>query len=89
MPYTSALLGAVPRLDRAAHTPLPVIGGRPPDLSAPPPGCAFAARCPRADERCAAERPELAEDSTEDAAGHAYACWHPLTASAPTTGEAS
>ena len=38
MPYTSALLGAVPRLDRAAHTPLPVIGGRPPDLSAPPAG---------------------------------------------------
>ena len=35
MPYTSALLGAVPRLDRAAHTPLPVIGGRP-VLSAPP-----------------------------------------------------
>src|SRR5208282_3054324 len=30
MPYTSALLGAVPRLDRAAHTPLPAIGGRPP-----------------------------------------------------------
>jgi len=28
MPYTSALLGAVPRLDRPAHTPLPVVQGR-------------------------------------------------------------
>src|SRR6201999_3661325 len=34
MPYTSALLGAVPRLDRTAHTPLPVGQGRPPDLAA-------------------------------------------------------
>ena len=77
MPYTSALLGAVPRLDRAAHTPLPVVGGRPPDLSAPTAGCPFAARCPRADERCERERPEL----TEDEPGHAYACWHPLAGS--------
>jgi len=83
MPYTSALLGAVPRLDRAAHTPLPVIGGRPPVLSAPPgsapsAGCPFAARCPRADDRCERGRPELAEDE----AGHAYACWYPLAGSA-------
>ena len=77
MPYTSALLGAVPRLDRAAHTPLPVVGGRPPDLSAPTAGCPFAARCPRADERCERERPEL----TEDEPGHAYACWYPLAGS--------
>jgi oligopeptide/dipeptide ABC transporter ATP-binding protein len=81
MPYTSALLGAVPRLDRAAHTPLPVIGGRPPDLSTPSAGCPFAARCPRAADRCERERPELAED----AGGHAYACWYPLTGSARAT----
>ena len=77
MPYTSALLGAVPRLDRAAHTPLPVVGGRPPALSAPRRRrrrCAFAPRCPRADERCERERPELAEDEP----GHWYACWYPL-----------
>jgi oligopeptide/dipeptide ABC transporter ATP-binding protein len=83
MPYTSALLGAVPRLDRAAHTPLPVIGGRPPELSAPPgsapsAGCPFAARCPRAADRCRRERPELAEDEP----GHAYACWYPLAGDA-------
>jgi len=90
MPYTSALLGAVPRLDRAAHTPLPVIGGRPPVLSAPPgssrpAGCPFAPRCPRAADRCARERPELAEDGP----GHSYACWYPLGAAAGATSGAS
>jgi oligopeptide/dipeptide ABC transporter ATP-binding protein len=64
----------VPRLDRAAHTPLPVIGGRPPDLSSRLAGCPFAPRCPRAADRCARERPELAEDEP----GHSYACWYPL-----------
>ncbi|WP_374314539.1 ABC transporter ATP-binding protein [Dongia sp.] len=39
-----------------------------------PKGCAFAARCPLADEKCRNERPEL----TTDAAGHASACHHPL-----------
>jgi ABC-type dipeptide/oligopeptide/nickel transport system ATPase component len=34
MPYTQALFEAIPRLERPAHVPLPVIGGRPPD---PPP----------------------------------------------------
>jgi oligopeptide/dipeptide ABC transporter ATP-binding protein len=74
MPYTSALLGAVPRLDRAAHTPLPVIQGRPPDLSVELAGCPFAPRCPRADERCSEQRPPFAEHKQ----GHWYACWYPL-----------
>jgi oligopeptide/dipeptide ABC transporter ATP-binding protein len=78
MPYTSALLGAVPRLDRAAHTPLPVIAGRPPDLSAEITGCPFAPRCPRAAAKCAAERPPLAEVEP----GHWYACWYPLAGAA-------
>ena len=82
MPYTSALLGAVPRLDRAAHTPLPVISGRPPDLSAEVPGCPFAPRCPRAGDKCAELRPEFAEH----APGHWYACWHPLPDEAPAGG---
>jgi oligopeptide/dipeptide ABC transporter ATP-binding protein len=74
MPYTSALLGAVPRLDRAAHTPLPVVQGRPPDLSAEVAGCPFAPRCPRAGEKCAERRPPLDEHKP----GHWYACWYPL-----------
>src|SRR5690606_18826556 len=43
-PYTRALLQSVPRLDMPAHS-LTAIGGHPPDLFHPPPGCAFAARC--------------------------------------------
>jgi oligopeptide/dipeptide ABC transporter ATP-binding protein len=74
MPYTSALLGAVPRLDRAAHTPLPVVQGRPPDLSAEVAGCPFAPRCPRAGEKCAERRPPFDEHKP----GHWYACWYPL-----------
>jgi oligopeptide/dipeptide ABC transporter ATP-binding protein len=74
MPYTSALLGAVPRLDRAAHTPLPVIQGRPPDLSAEVAGCPFAPRCPRAADKCTERRPAFAEHKP----GHWYACWYPL-----------
>jgi oligopeptide/dipeptide ABC transporter ATP-binding protein len=84
MPYTSALLGAVPRLDRPAHTPLPVIGGRPPDLSAELTGCAFAPRCPRAAAKCAELRPPLDEHRP----GHWYACWYPLPDGAPPVGEA-
>src|SRR4029077_20593532 len=41
MPYTQALFEAIPRLERPAHAPLPVIGGRPPAPAPPPPGCAF------------------------------------------------
>ena len=31
MPYTRALLDAIPHLERPAHAPLPVVSGRPPD----------------------------------------------------------
>ncbi|WP_440102747.1 dipeptide/oligopeptide/nickel ABC transporter permease/ATP-binding protein [Streptosporangium sp. H16] len=74
MPYTEALLKAVPRLTDPAHHPLHLIPGRPPDLAALPPGCAFHPRCPYARERCAAEAPPLAEAETP---GHLYACWYP------------
>jgi peptide/nickel transport system ATP-binding protein len=75
MPYTEALLAAIPRVDAAPHTPLAAIPGRPPDLTRLPPGCAFAPRCPRAGERCARERPSLSGTP-----GHAFACWHPIDA---------
>ncbi|MGS2645680.1 dipeptide/oligopeptide/nickel ABC transporter permease/ATP-binding protein [Streptosporangium sp. G12] len=74
MPYTEALLRAVPRLTDPAHHPLHLIPGRPPDLAALPSGCAFHPRCPYARERCAAEAPPLAEAETP---GHMYACWYP------------
>jgi oligopeptide/dipeptide ABC transporter ATP-binding protein len=74
MPYTEALLEAIPRLERPPHTPLPVIGGRPPDLSALPAGCSFAPRCRRAADDCRAAEPPLAEHEP----GHRWACWHPV-----------
>jgi peptide/nickel transport system ATP-binding protein len=75
MPYTEALLRSVPRLENASHTRLAVIGGRPPDLIAPPPGCRFAPRCPYAQARCHSEPPPLVEADTP---GHWYRCWYPV-----------
>ena len=75
MPYTEALLKSVPRLENASHTRLAVIGGRPPDLIAPPPGCRFAPRCPYAQARCHVEQPPLIEADTP---GHFYRCWYPV-----------
>jgi oligopeptide/dipeptide ABC transporter ATP-binding protein len=73
MPYTQALFEAIPRLERPAHSALPIIGGRPPDLAALPAGCSFAPRCRRAADDCRAAAPPLAEHEP----GHRWACWHP------------
>jgi oligopeptide/dipeptide ABC transporter ATP-binding protein len=73
MPYTRALLDAVPRLDREPHSLIPVVNGRPPDLSQVAVGCAFAPRCPRAQERCEQESPALEEHEQ----GHEWACFSP------------
>src|SRR5690606_11080922 len=75
MPYTEALLRSVPRVENPKHTRLAVIGGRPPDLVDPPPGCRFAPRCPYAQERCRVEAPPLVEADTP---GHWYRCWYPV-----------
>ncbi len=75
MPYTEALLAAIPKLDSAPHTPLPAIGGRPPDPTRPLPGCSFAPRCKYADDVCQHTKPPL-ED--RERAGTLFACWHPL-----------
>jgi peptide/nickel transport system ATP-binding protein len=48
-PYTLALMGSVPRLDRPVER-LSAIPGSPPLLSARLEGCPFAPRCPRAPE---------------------------------------
>jgi len=56
-PYTQALLASTPGmgLDRSAA----VLKGELPSPLAPPTGCVFSTRCPRADDRCRAERPPL------------------------------
>ncbi|MGH9211121.1 MAG: ABC transporter ATP-binding protein [Acidimicrobiales bacterium] len=74
-PYTEALLRSIPRVEDPSHTRLQVIGGRPPDLIDPPPGCAFSVRCPYVQDDCRAEAPELREGPDP---GHRFACFHPL-----------
>jgi oligopeptide/dipeptide ABC transporter ATP-binding protein len=55
-PYTKALLSSIPRMSDNRDR-LTAIEGQPPDLAALPPGCAFAARCPVAFDRCRVETP--------------------------------
>jgi oligopeptide/dipeptide ABC transporter ATP-binding protein len=57
-PYTRALLGAMPRPDtERGH--LESITGAPPPAGVEFPGCAFAERCPLAQDACRAAVPEL------------------------------
>ena len=62
-PYSRALLAATPHLAADRDVPLVPIEGRPPDLIAPIPGCAFAPRCDVAEQRCHDEQPHLFEAS--------------------------
>ncbi|HEY4893577.1 MAG TPA: ABC transporter ATP-binding protein [Reyranella sp.] len=59
-PYTVGLLGSIPRLDEKRER-LPSIEGRVPDMTQPPEGCRFAARCPFVEPACRANPPPLIE----------------------------
>jgi peptide/nickel transport system ATP-binding protein len=59
-PYTVGLLGSIPRLDRRT-THLATIEGMVPNMTAPPQGCRFAARCPFVEEACTAAPPPLSQ----------------------------
>jgi dipeptide transport system ATP-binding protein len=70
-PYTRILLAATPSIDPARRGNKPsdlAVQGEMPSPLAPPPGCAFASRCPRADALCTTERPEFQDG---------VACHHP------------
>jgi peptide/nickel transport system ATP-binding protein len=70
-PYTRMLIDSLPRIgDRGTRAG---VEGRPPALRDMPPGCRFAARCPRADGACVAQEPLLVESEP----GHLHACHHP------------
>jgi peptide/nickel transport system ATP-binding protein len=75
MPYTEALMNAVPPLAGPNHVRLQVIPGRPPDLLNPPAGCRFSPRCPVAQDRCLTEEPPLRDAGSP---GHRYRCWFPV-----------
>ena len=57
-PYTRMLLDAIPKMHDTGRARTPVQGEVPNPLN-PPNGCAFHPRCPHANDRCKAERPQL------------------------------
>jgi oligopeptide/dipeptide ABC transporter ATP-binding protein len=73
-PYTRALLSAAPVADpdRAEARERIILRGDVPSPVAPPTGCRFHPRCPRARERCAVEEPVLT------AGPLSYACHYPV-----------
>jgi peptide/nickel transport system ATP-binding protein len=73
-PYTALLIEAIPVPDPDVRPAESVPVGEPPSPIAPPSGCRFRTRCPRADQRCRDEMPELRAVAPNQYA----ACHHPL-----------
>ena len=70
-PYTKALLSATPKADPTAQKQRIKLQGELPSPLNVPPGCAFAPRCWKVQDRCRAERPTL------DSSDHPAACFFP------------
>ncbi len=74
-PYTAALLSAIPVPDPTAPARSGgLVAGELPSPLSPPSGCRFRTRCPRAEERCAREEPQI----RQVADGQYVACHFPL-----------
>jgi peptide/nickel transport system ATP-binding protein len=73
-PYTEALFEALPEKITDVSGRLYNIPGQPPDLTRPPEGCKFAARCRYAQDRCRETEPQLGGDGTD----HLYRCFFPV-----------
>jgi oligopeptide/dipeptide ABC transporter ATP-binding protein len=71
-PYTRALLDSTFEPDPARRRQLRAIEGEIPSAFDLPPGCAFAARCPRVTDACRRSDPPLTGTD------HPVACFHPL-----------
>ena len=72
-PYTQALMDSTFEPDPKQRRVVTRLTGEIPDAFNLPTGCAYAARCPHASDRCRQERPALASIGQ-----HAVACHHPL-----------
>lgn len=70
-PYTKALLSATPSADPTNAKQRIKLSGELPSPLAIPPGCPFAPRCWKAQDKCRAERPELSGTP------HPAACFFP------------
>ncbi|MHB2263695.1 ABC transporter ATP-binding protein [Aliihoeflea sp. PC F10.4] len=75
--YTRLLLDSVPVPGRAVRA-TEGTDGELPDPYDPPIGCAFAARCPAADDLCRSKRPGLNEGAIDRE--HLAACYYPPSA---------
>ncbi|AHG01923.1 peptide ABC transporter ATPase (plasmid) [Halostagnicola larsenii XH-48] len=73
-PYTTSLLSAAPEKDPTTDRTRVLLDGEPPDPVDLPSGCAFAPRCPKAQETCLEAEPSIdqAGDKT-----HRAACYFP------------
>ncbi|PJF09325.1 ABC transporter ATP-binding protein [Pseudorhodobacter sp. MZDSW-24AT] len=77
-PYTRGLIDSIPDPSNR-HPRLRQIPGMVPDIRNLPPGCAFRARCPRAQALCAVEEPPLRALN----AARSAACHYPLQPGEP------
>ena len=72
-PYTRALFSATPVADPRRRRQRIRLVGEPPSPLSPPPGCAFAPRCPNAQADCSQAVPQLEAIGPVE-----VACFHPL-----------
>ena len=70
-PYTAALLRSLPTVETSRDEELVSIPGTPPDLFAPPKGCAFASRCQHCMKICKENQPPVFTVGE----GHTASCW--------------
>lgn len=70
-PYTWGLLGSMPDMSQRTDRSLVSIPGTPPDLFAPPQGCAFASRCSYCMGVCLKKAPPVFDFGD----GHESSCW--------------